>query len=48
MPRIALDDDEHAAVAKALRKPMDEEDRFPLSPRLRPFEISPRREFPVQ
>jgi hypothetical protein len=34
--RIDLTDDEHEAVAKALRKLIDE-DRFPLSPRLRPL-----------
>jgi hypothetical protein len=36
MPRIDLTDDEHEAVAKALRKLIDD-DRFPLSPRLRPL-----------
>jgi hypothetical protein len=39
MPRIDFDDDEQAAVAKALRKLIDE-DRFPLSPAAVPGEIS--------
>jgi hypothetical protein len=36
MSRINLTDEEHAAVAKALRKLIDD-DKFPLSPRLRPL-----------
>jgi hypothetical protein len=36
MPRIDLTDDEHEAIAKALRKLIDA-DRYPFSPRLRPL-----------
>jgi hypothetical protein len=36
MPRDDLTDEEHAAFVTALRKLIDE-DRFPYSPRLKPF-----------
>ena len=36
MPIIDLTDDEHAAVARAVRRVLDE-DKFPHAPRLRPL-----------
>jgi hypothetical protein len=40
MPTVDLTDDEHAALAAAIRS-LIEEDRFPLSPRLDPLRPSP-------